>query len=178
MNFQKSPYCLPAKKLSPKRSSLRNACNFHVYMSIWLLLAEQRGDNETQVRVGWQTGGPDNTDGRHDQTAGRKVGSCSRSTLRTWQYILHVPVDIRCPVSNVVHNLLLIWPSPSGDCQVLSGMWEFRFQSDFRLFCSSQNSIFRLLMHWKAHLSGIADYFRLFQAFFSQTLSHPCFIKL
>ena len=37
--------------------------------------------------------------------------------------------------------------------------------SDFNLisdFFASQNPIFRLLMHWKAHLSGISDYFRLF----------------
>ena len=41
-----------------------------------------------------------------------------------------------------------------------SGMWEFRF------VCSAQNPIFRLLMHWKAHLFR---HFRLIQ-----TLSHRC----
>ena len=44
--------------------------------------------------------------------------------------------------------------------------------SDFNLIsdsCSSQNPIFRLLMHWKAHLFM---HFRLFQNFFWQTLSH------
>ena len=46
-----------------------------------------------------------------------------------------------------------------------TGMWEFRFSSDFRLFCSSQNPIFTLLMHWKAHL------YRLFQTF-SHRRSH------
>ena len=50
----------------------------------------------------------------------------------------------------------------SSDCNLIS---------DF--FCSSQNPIFRILMHWKAHLFR---HFRLFQTFWdfsSRTLSHP-----
>ena len=40
---------------------------------------------------------------------------------------------------------------------------DFNLISDFFFFCSSQNPIFRLLMHWKAHLFR---HFRLFQTFF------------
>ena len=47
-------------------------------------------------------------------------------------------------------------------------MWEFRFQSDFRLFFSSQNPIFRIWMHWIAHLFR---HFRLFETF-SHRRSH------
>ena len=49
-------------------------------------------------------------------------------------------------------------------------MWEFRFLSDFRLFCSSQNPIFRLVMHWKAHLFRR---FRFFQTFSHRRSQHP-----
>ena len=50
--------------------------------------------------------------------------------------------------------------------EILAGTWEFRLSSDFRLFCSSQNPIFRLLMQFECNekhiFAGISDYFRLF----------------
>ena len=63
-------------------------------------------------------------------------------------------------------SLLQAYLLPITSYKTWSGMWEFRFYSDFRLVCSSQNPIFRLLMHWKAHLFR---HFRLFQTF-----SHRC----
>ena len=79
----------------------------------------------------------------------------------------------------LVHNLHLcvrwseIWKvAPK---ITFSGMWEFRFQSDFRLFALHKTPyICRLLMHWKAHLF---KHFRLFETFFfGQTLSHSCIL--
>ena len=53
---------------------------------------------------------------------------------------------------------------------VVQGCESSDFYSDFRLFCSSQNPIFRLLMLFECiekHIfSGISDYF--------QTFSHKC----
>ena len=63
--------------------------------------------------------------------------------------------------------IIMVWSTMYAcGTSLLTGMWEFRFESDFRLFCSSQNPIFRLLMHWKAH------FFRHFRLF--QTFSHKC----
>ena len=56
-------------------------------------------------------------------------------------------------------------------CHTCAGMWEFRFQSDFRHLCSSQNHHFQT---FNALKSTSFQAFQIISDFFSQTLSCTC----
>ena len=75
-----------------------------------------------------------------------------------------------CHLSTKSMVIAPFWFSQGCECS------DFNLISD--LFCSSQNPIFRLLMHWKAYLfkhfrlfQTFSDFFRLFQTF-SHRRSH------
>ena len=96
--------------------------------------------------------------------------SRTSSSVHGDRLVVHIKNNLL--LTEYAWNLNTLWNSPIADLD--AGMWEFRFLSDFRLICSSQNPIFRLLMHWKAHLFSHFRLFLTFSEFFSHMLSHPC----
>ena len=77
----------------------------------------------------------------------------------------HIKLFIRAKQEQVLLNEVGRGPT-SWALRGLSGKYQgcesSRILSDFRLFCSSQNPIFRHLMHWKAHLFRHCRLFKTF----------------